>query len=93
MRLGFQHPSPFKRIPNHAFGDDDWTVTVRTRGDVWIYSTIRARACFHSDNPAHLYVDHPGEISLFARMHERGHSEGVFNSADVLRALDPEAAS
>ena len=93
MRLGFQHPSPFERIPDHAFGDEEWTVTVRARGAYWIYSSIRARACFHVDNPACLYVDHPGEIGMFAQMHERGCGEGVFDSAAVARILDDAEGS
>ena len=69
MRLGFQHPSPFERIEHHHFGDDEWQATIRKRGDKWIYSTMHARAYFGPDNAPDLFVDHPGEIALFARLH------------------------
>lgn len=69
MRLGFQYPSPFERIPNWRYGDDDWTVTIRQRGKVWTYSSLMARAHFGPERPAEPFTDHPGEIGLFAQLH------------------------
>ena len=69
MRLGFQYPSPFERIEHHRYGDDGWQVTIRRHGDRWSYSTIHAFAHFGPDNAADLFVDHPGEIAIFARLH------------------------
>ena len=69
MRLGFQQPSPFERVQHSRYPDPDWIVIVRRRGERTFYSTTHARAYFSEDNPADLYVDHPGEISIFARLH------------------------
>lgn len=69
MRLGFQFPSPFERIPDCRYGDHDWTVTVRKRGKVWTYSSLMARASFGTDRPAEPFTGHPGEIGLFAQLH------------------------
>jgi len=69
MRLGFQSPSPFERIEHHHYGDDDWKVTLRKIGSGVRYSTVNATARFDDDNRAEMYIDHPGEISIFARLH------------------------
>lgn len=69
MRLGFQHPSPFERVQHSRYPDPDWIVIVRRRGERTFYSTTDARAYFSEDNPARFYVDHPGEIGIFARLH------------------------
>ena len=69
MRLGFQYPSPFERIPNWRYGDDDWSVTIRKRGKVWTYASLMARAHFGPDRPAEPFSDHPGEIGVFAQLH------------------------
>ena len=82
MRLGFQSPSPFERIEHHHYGDDGWQVSIRKRGDKWTYSTIHARAYFGPDNAPDLYVDHPGDIALFARLHIK------LSAARQLEALD-----
>lgn len=69
MRLGFQSPSPFERIDHHRYGDDGWRVTLRRVANGVRYSTTGATARFGDDNPAELYVDHPGDIRIFARLH------------------------
>lgn len=69
MRLGFQQPSPFERIQHDRYPEPNWIVTVRRRGAKTVYSSISARAFFDENNPARFYVDHPGEVSIFARLH------------------------
>ena len=69
MRLGFQHRSPFERVQHSRYPDPDWIVIVRRRGTKTVYSSISARASFDENDPARFYVDHPGEISIFARLH------------------------
>ena len=69
MRLGFQQPSPFERVQHSRYPDPDWIVAVRRRGAKTVYSSISASASFDENNPASHYVEHPGEISIFARLH------------------------
>lgn len=69
MRLGFQSPSPFERIKIHDFGSHEWEVSITPKRGGVLYSTTSTRAFFSEDNPASLYVDHPGHISMFARIH------------------------
>ena len=69
MRLGFQQPSPFERVQHTRYPEPNWIVTVRRRGERTFYSTTDARAYFSEDNPASHYVEHPGDISIFARLH------------------------
>lgn len=80
MRLGFQYPSPFELVQHSRYPDPDWIVTVRRRGAKTVYSSISARAFFDENDPARFYVDHPGEIGIFARLHialagDRAHQE------------------
>lgn len=72
--LGFQSPSPFEKIEHHNYPDEAWTVSIRKRGGMTVYSSTDARAIFGQDSKrgiidANDYIDHPGEISIFARLH------------------------
>ncbi|MGP5263689.1 hypothetical protein [Glutamicibacter arilaitensis] len=72
--LGFQSPSPFEKIEHHNYPDEAWTVSIRKRGGMTVYSSTDARALFGEDSKrgvidANDYTDHPGEISVFARLH------------------------
>lgn len=74
MRLGFQSKSPFELIEHHKFQEEGWRVNVRPKGGMTMYSNTDAHALFGENKrygviDASDYVDHPGDIAIFARLH------------------------
>lgn len=74
MRAGFHTKSPFELIEHHEYQGEGWRVTVHPRGRMVTYSTTDARAMFGEDDrreftDARDYVNHPGDIAIFARLH------------------------
>ncbi|MGP5256416.1 hypothetical protein [Glutamicibacter ardleyensis] len=97
--LGFQSPSPFEKIEHHNYPDAAWTVSIRKRGGMTMYSSIDARAIFGENSKygvidARDYVEHPGHIAIFARLHLARQEEPpaeriVMNSAEVAALITP----
>lgn len=99
--LGFSTPSPFDGIQHYTYPDDNWRVTVQGLGMGRAkYTNRHAHAYFgqHAKKgfiDARDYIDHPGDISVFARLHlarlreiERPHQRLVFNAKEVQDQLN-----
>lgn len=75
MGIGFHVKSPFDGIEHYAYGDADWRVRVKpVGGGDARYSNRHATAFFghHAKQgliDAKDYIDHPGDIAIFARLH------------------------
>ena len=75
MRLGFQSKSPFEQIEHYEYGDNNWRVRIKPLGGGDArYSNLHASAFFgHSAKRGEVlardYIDHPGDIAIFARIH------------------------
>lgn len=73
--IGFHVKSPFDGITHYVYGDESWRVRVSPRGGGDArYSNRHATAYFghHAKDGeirAEDYIDHPGDIAIFARLH------------------------
>ena len=94
MGIGFHVKSPFDGIEHYVYGDTDWRVRVKPIGSGSVrYSNRHATAFFghHAKQgliDANDYVDHPGDIAIFALLHLaiKGDSlteQFTLNSAEV----------
>lgn len=93
--IGFHEKSPFDGITHYVYGDEDWRVSVTPLGSGSArYGNRHASAFFgHSAKRGEIraedYTEHPGDISLFARLHLRIDLAGfeghrfILNSAEV----------
>lgn len=101
--IGFHTPSPLDSITHYSFQDEEWEVNIRPRGDAGaIYSNRHAHAHFGTDRrggeiKAEHYIEHPGDISIFARLHlSLDHpltQRATLSSAQVREILAARAAS
>lgn len=73
--LGFTPPSRFDSIEHYEYGDVRWHVNVSPLGSGSArYSNLHAQSFFglsakRGDIRAEDYVNHPGDIRIFARLH------------------------
>ena len=66
--IGFHIKSPLDSIAHYAFPDDEWRVTVTQLGKgLAKYTNRHAHAKFGSN--AEGFINHPGDIAIFARLH------------------------
>lgn len=95
--LGFNTPSPFDGIEHYAYPDENWRVTVKQLGMGRAkYSNRHAHAYFgmnakHGLIDARQYVEHPGDIAIFAQLHlaleDQGHERLVLNAKQVQQLI------
>lgn len=64
--IGFHHQEP--RYNTAGFGQDGWFASLRPRGERLHCATPCARASFGSARPSESYTEHPGDISILARL-------------------------
>lgn len=94
--LGFSTPSPFDGIEHYTYPDDNWRVTVQSLGMGRAkYTNRHAHAYFgisakHGFVDANDFVDHPGDVAIFAQLHlarmdelELPHQRLVLNAKQV----------